>query len=163
MTDKASLFRPEAIAARVINWLDEIVLIRPVSFSMLTFIAVLLAAMVVVLFIYESYTKRSTVVGQLVPSSELIRVHSPQHGVVLERFVEEGHKVDRGAPLFRLSSERFSESRLEQASASEKLLQRRCSLNDELIKQEQLQAEDRLSLQSKLASLHREQATLAHR
>ncbi|MND45645.1 Colicin V secretion protein CvaA [compost metagenome] len=162
MTDKASLFRPEAISARGINWLGEIVLIRPVSFSLLTFIAMLLATMVVVFFIYGSYTKRSTVAGQLVPSSGLIRVHSPQYGVVLERFVEEGQKVDRGAPLFRLSSERFSDSGLVQASVSEKLSQRRRSLNEELIKQEQLQAEDRLSLQSKLASLHQERTTLAH-
>lgn len=162
MTEKLSLFRPEAIAARGINWLGEIVLIRPVSFSLLTVIAVLLAALVVVFFIYGTYTKRSTVAGQLVPSTGLIRVYSPQYGVVLKRFVEEGQKVDQGAPLFSLSSERSSDSGLVQASVSERLSLRRRSLNEELVKQEQLQTEDRLSLQSKLVSLNQERAALTH-
>ncbi|MFK0312184.1 HlyD family secretion protein [Pseudomonas sp. NPDC090233] len=162
MTGKTALFRSEALAARGINWLGEIVLIRPVSFSFLTFIALLLAAMVVAFFFYGSYTKRSTVTGQLLPSSGQMKIHSPQYGVVIERFVEEGQQVERGARLFSLSSERTSNSGLVQASVSDKLSQRRRSLKAELIKREQLQAEERLSLQSKLESLRQELETLTH-
>lgn len=162
MTGKMPLFRSEALAARGINWLGEIVLVRPVSFSLLTCIAMLLAATIVVFFLYGSYTKRSTVKGQVVPSSGQIKIYAPQYGLVLKRFVEEGQKVERGARLFSLSSERSSDSGLVQASVRQKLTQRRHSLIEELAKQEQLQAEERKSFQSKLESLRQELTTLAY-
>ncbi|OUM37766.1 HlyD family secretion protein [Pseudomonas putida] len=156
------MFRTEALAGRGLSWLGEIVLIRPVSFSLLTFIAVILGVMVVAFFSYGSYTKRSTVAGQLVPSSGQVKIYAPQYGVVLERFVEEGQNVERGERLISLSSERSSDSGLVQANVSEKLSQRHRSLKEELAKQEQLQAEERQSLQSKLESLRQELKTLMH-
>ncbi len=162
MTPKTPLFRLEALASRQVNWLGEIVLVRPVSFTVLTLIAVLFAVMVVTFFLCGSYTKRSTVPGQLVPSSGQLKIHSPQYGLVLERFVEEGQLVKRGARLFRLSSERFAgDSGPVQAEVSDQLTQRRRSLDEELTKQKQLQAEERQSLQSKLESLRQELMTLA--
>ncbi|WP_277590013.1 HlyD family secretion protein [Pseudomonas chlororaphis] len=156
------MFRLEALASRQVNWLGEIVLVRPVSFTVLTLIAVLFAVMVVTFFLCGSYTKRSTVPGQLVPSSGQLKIHSPQYGLVLERFVEEGQLVKRGARLFRLSSERFAgDSGPVQAEVSDQLTQRRRSLDEELTKQKQLQAEERQSLQSKLESLRQELMTLA--
>ncbi|MNJ24105.1 Colicin V secretion protein CvaA [compost metagenome] len=161
MTGKPPLFRPEAIAARQIDWMGEIVLIRPVSFTMLTMVAIVLAAMVVTFVFYGSYTKRSTVLGQLVPSSGQLKIHSPQYGVVLERFVKEGDRVEQGARLFRLSSERSGDTGPVQANVSDQLTQRRRSLDEELAKQQQLQVEAQQSLQSKLQSLRLELATLA--
>ncbi|BAV75590.1 putative secretion protein [Pseudomonas chlororaphis subsp. aurantiaca] len=162
MTLKTPLFRLEALASRQVNWLGEIVLVRPVSFTVLTLIAVLFAAMVVTFFLCGSYTKRSTVSGQLVPSSGQLKIHSPQYGVVLERFVDEGQLVKQGTRLFRLSSERFAGNLGPvQAEVSDQLAQRRRSLDEELTKQKQLQTEERQSLQSKLESLRQELMTLA--
>ncbi|WP_096376024.1 HlyD family secretion protein [Pseudomonas chlororaphis] len=156
------MFRLEALASRQVNWLGEIVLVRPVSFTVLTLIAVLFAAMVVTFFLCGSYTKRSTVSGQLVPSSGQLKIHSPQYGVVLERFVDEGQLVKQGTRLFRLSSERFAGNLGPvQAEVSDQLAQRRRSLDEELTKQKQLQTEERQSLQSKLESLRQELMTLA--
>lgn len=68
----SALFRPAALAAKQTNWLGEIVLIRPLSFSFLTALAAVL-----VLFLYwETYTKRSTVTGQLVPDAGLVKVYA---------------------------------------------------------------------------------------
>ncbi|AIS12690.1 secretion protein [Pseudomonas chlororaphis subsp. aurantiaca] len=161
MTLKTPLFRLEALASRQVNWLGEIVLVRPVSFTVLALIAVLFAAMVVTFFICGSYTKRSTVPGQLVPSSGQLKIHSPQYGLVLERFVDEGQLVKQGTRLFHLSSERFAgDSGPVQAEVSDQLAQRHRSLSEELTKQKQLQTEERQSLQSKLESLRQELMTL---
>ncbi|MCP2021981.1 UNVERIFIED_ORG: membrane fusion protein [Pseudomonas reinekei] len=162
VTSMTPLFRLEALASQQSNWLGEIVLVRPVSFTALTLIATLFAAMVVTFFICGSYTKRSTVAGQLVPTSGQLKIHSPQYGLVLERFVDEGQLVKQGARLFRLSSERFAgDSEPVQAEVSDQLAQQRRSLNEELKKQTQLQVEERQSLQSKLQSLRQELKTLA--
>jgi len=156
------LFRPEALTTRETNWLGAIVLVRPVSFTALTLLAGLLAAMVVMFFFYGSYTKRSSVTGQLVPSSGQLKIYSPQYGVVLERFVEEGQRVAQGDRLFRVSSERSGDSGPIQATLSEQLNLQHRSLDEELSKQQLLQAEEQQSLQSKLYSLRQELVTLAH-
>ncbi|WP_191634971.1 HlyD family secretion protein [Pseudomonas fluorescens] len=156
------MFRLEALASRQGDWLGDIVLVRPVSFTVLTLIAVLFAALVVTFFICGSYTKRSTVPGQLVPSSGQLKIYSPQYGVVLERFVDEGQSVKQGEQLFLLSSERFAGNLGPiQAEVSDQLAQRHRSLGEELTKQKQLQAEERQSLKSKLESLRQELVTLA--
>lgn len=123
-------------------------------------VALLLATMVVSFFFYGSYTRRSTVPGQLVPSSGQLKVHAPQYGVVLERFVEEGQLVEQGARLLLISSERSVDSGPVQAEVSDQLRQQRHSLEEELRKQQQLQVEERLSLDSKLQSLTQERDTL---
>ena len=161
MTLKSPLFRPESIASRQVDWLGEIILVRPVSFTVLTLLALALATTVVTFLVFGSYTKRSTVIGQLVPAAGQLRIHSPQYGLVLERFVEEGQQVRQGAHLFRISSERTAgNSGAVQAEVSEQLLQRHQSLKDELEKQKQLQTQEQESLLSKLKSLHQELKTL---
>jgi len=162
VTPPTPLFRLEAFTSRQANWLGEIVLVKPVSFAVFTIVATFFSAMVVVFFVFGSYTKRITVSGQLVPFSGQIKIRSPQYGLVLERFIEEGQPIKQGDLLFRLSSERYAgDSRPVQAEVSEQLVQRRASLSDELMKIKQLQSEERQSLQSKLSSFRRQLVTLA--
>ncbi|AJO78568.1 secretion protein [Pseudomonas sp. MRSN 12121] len=161
MTD-TSLFRQEALEARQTSWLGNIVLIRPTSFTFLTFLAMTLAASVVAVFVFASYTKRSTVSGQLAPVSGLVKVYIPQTGIVCEKWVQEGQWVKRGAPLLRVSSERYSaDASPVQANISRQLERRRDSLNDELEKVRRLQADERDSLNNKITSLQRELTMLA--
>lgn len=162
MTPETPLFRLEALTSRQSNWLGEVVLVRPFSFAVLTLIAGGFAAMVVTFFLWGSYTKRITVPGQLVPFSGQLKIHAPQYGLVLERFVDEGQPVKLGAPLFRISSERYAgDSQPVQADVNDQLTIRQRSLGDELAKTRQLQTEERQSLQSKLESLRRQLRTLA--
>lgn len=160
MTATDPLFRSEALAARQSNWLGDIVLVRPVSFTVMTLVSLLLAAMVVSFFIYGSYTRRSTVPGQLVPASGQLKIHAPQYGVVLERFVEEGQLVEQGAQLLLISSERSVDSGPVQAEISDQLQRQRLSLEEEFRKKKRLQVEARLSLDSKLQSLTKELDTM---
>ena len=80
------MFRQEALDAQHAGGLGEIVLIRPVSFTFLTLLAAAMALLVVGFFLFGSYTKRSTVSGQLVPASGQVKVHAPQAGIVPARY-----------------------------------------------------------------------------
>lgn len=156
------LFRSAAFDAQRIKWLGEIVLIRPMSFTLLTVFALAMLGVVTGFFIWGSYTKRSTVSGQLVPANGQMKVRTPQTGVVLEKFVVEGQAVTLGDPLLSISSERYgSGADPVQARVSYQLKQRRESLEQELEKNRQLHQAERDSLASKVSTLRNELGNLA--
>ncbi|WP_330565711.1 HlyD family secretion protein [Pseudomonas yamanorum] len=95
------------------------------------------------------------------PASGQVKVYAPQPGVVLKRFVQEGQAVRQGDPLYSISSERYSASAEPvQAGVSRQLGERADSLRDQVSKQKQLNAEERKSLVSKVASLQERLQTL---
>ncbi|MFA2532910.1 HlyD family secretion protein [Pseudomonas chlororaphis] len=156
------MFRREALDARQTNGLGDIVLVRPISFTVLTCLATALAVSVAAFFFFGSYTKRSTISGQLVPVGGQVKVYVPQAGIVFEKFVHEGQRVKRGEPLLTISSERYgSDAEPVQAGISRQLEHRRDSLRGELEKVLRLQLDERDSLSNKVASLQRELAILA--
>ncbi|WP_124309928.1 HlyD family secretion protein [Pseudomonas chlororaphis] len=156
------MFRREALDARQTNGLGDIVLVRPISFTVLTCLATALAVAVAAFFFFGSYTKRSTISGQLVPVGGQVKVYVPQAGIVFEKFVHEGQRVKRGEPLLTISSERYgSDAEPVQAGISRQLEHRRDSLRGELEKILRLQLDERDSLSNKVASLQRELAILA--
>ena len=69
--------------------------------------AIAVAAAVIAAVMLGSYTRRATVTGQLVPAAGVLRVFTPQTGVVLEKRVVEGQPVKKGDIMFVLGSERF--------------------------------------------------------
>jgi len=156
-----SLFREQAVAAQQSKWLGEVVLIRPLSFAFLTACAALLALLVCAFLAWGSYTKHSTVSGQLLPSSGLIKVYAPQSGIVIEQHVKEGQALQAGEILYALSSERQSSTQgATQAAISNQVEQRQASLRDELQKTRMLQQEEHSGLSNKIAGLANEVAKL---
>ncbi|KSN53155.1 HlyD family secretion protein [Pseudomonas aeruginosa] len=112
MTPQNDFFRAEALNRKMYQALGKVTLTRPVSFTFLTLLAAAMALLVVGFFLFGSYTKRSTVSGQLVPASGQVKVHAPQAGIVLRKFVQEGQAVRRGERLMVLSSERYLTSKV---------------------------------------------------
>ncbi|MBC7750924.1 MAG: HlyD family efflux transporter periplasmic adaptor subunit [Candidatus Saccharibacteria bacterium] len=156
-----NLFRTEAINAQQVRWLGNIILIRPVSFRMMTLLAVVLAAIVVVFLIFGTYTQRGMVSDQLIPNTGLVQVYAPQTGVVLQRHVLEGQAVQQGDVLYVLSSERQSSTQGDiQAAISGQVKSRVQSLQDEFNKTESIQLNDRAALNNKIADLQLELANL---
>jgi len=156
-----SLFRDQALAAQHTKWLGQIVLIRPLSFTLLTIFAAILALVVCTFLTWGSYTKHSTISGQLIPNTGLIKVYAPQTGIVFEQQVKEGQQVKAGDVLYVLSSERQSSTQgATQAAISRQVEQRQASLRDELQKTRQLQVEERSGLNNKVAGLTNELAKL---
>ncbi len=151
------LFRHAALNAQKNHWLGTILLARPVSYLLLTGLAIIFALIVVVFMACATYTKRSTVMGQLVPETGLLKVYAPQLGLVVEKKVQEGQLVKQGDILFVLSSERYSDGQGSvQASISAQHTQQRQSLRDEIVKTRLQQHDEQQALQSRLLGTQEE-------
>jgi membrane fusion protein len=155
------LYRTEALNARQVKWLGEIVLIRPVSFSFLCALAGGLAVAVLIFLFFGTYTKRTSVSGQLVPDLGLVKVYVPQYGIVVKKNVVEGQAVKRGDVLYVLSSERYSDTQGSvQATISRQVNARRTSLQEALDKTRRLNEEERAALLNRISGLESELAKI---
>ena len=89
----SSLFRTEAKSERERAWLGRIVVIRPVSFTVLSWAAFTLALAIGGLFIFGEYTRKARLTGYLAPSAGIARVTAHQQGRVEAVHVREGDQV----------------------------------------------------------------------
>ena len=103
----AALFRTEALAEQHTATEGRIVLIPRLSMTLVALAAMAVAASVITALMLGSYTRRATVTGQLVPTAGVLKVHTPQAGVVLEKRVIEGQRVNKGDIMFVLGSDRL--------------------------------------------------------
>lgn len=101
------LFRKEVFVAQQNKWTGQVILTRPFSFLFLTFCAFLIALCIIIFLIFGSYTNKTTVEGQLLPTMGVVRVYSSDIGTITHKFVEDGNFVKAGEPLFKLSTSRF--------------------------------------------------------
>lgn len=157
------LFRTAALNANQVKWLGEIVLARPISFLALTSFAVAMAALIVAFMFLGSYTKRSTVAGQLVPDVGVLKVYVPQASIVIEKRIREGQRLKKGEILYTTSSERQSTTQDGiQATISHQVALRQHSLRTELSQMRRLQQDDERALRKKIDGLQAELANVVH-
>jgi membrane fusion protein len=157
----SKLFRDEALAAARSETLGAIVLIRPLSLTVLTTLAVALALATAAFLSVGSYTERSTVPGQLVSDAGLVKIYAPQSGIVVERHIIEGAQVRAGDVLFVISSERSSVSQgATQETISATVEKRQASLKAELESTQVLERSDRAALEGKLQGIRTESTEL---
>ena len=143
---RRELFRREALEFSRDKSLGEVVLIRPLSFSLLTGTAVVFALALVAFAVFADYTRKAHVIGYLAPDKGLIKVYAPQAGTLVEKHVKEGQQVKQGDTLFVLSTEHSSRENAEaQGAGIEKLKERRANLAKELSKQDSI---DNVQIQS---------------
>ncbi|MGE5469500.1 MAG: HlyD family secretion protein [Bacteroidota bacterium] len=148
------LFRSAALTAHRTKTLGNIILIRPLSYRVLSAVAAVSALIVIIFFTWGTYTKRSTVIGQLLPDTGLVKVYVPQLGVVQEKQVSEGQSVTAGQVLYVLSSERQSSTLGSiQANISHQVESRRLSLQEEMGKTRRLQQDEREALLKRIEGL----------
>ena len=101
-----SFFRRETEEARAASWLGSIVLIRPVSFTVLTVCALATAAILAAYFIGGHYTRKARLTGVLAPTEGVMRIVAQQAGMVTSIAVREGDDVERDAPLVVMTDPR---------------------------------------------------------
>jgi len=93
------LFREEVMQARRTSWLGGISLVQPLQAWVFASAAAIAATSVVVFLCIGTYTHRSTVTGQLVPTKGLATVMAPATGVLTRLDVREGQRVEAGQIL----------------------------------------------------------------
>lgn len=102
-----SLFRSEvSVKKRDENFFGDVVLIRPVSFSVYTTLFVIFMIALGLFLFFGQYASKETVVGVVNPQSGLVKVYAPQRGIVLSRAVNEGNEVSEGDVIYFVSTER---------------------------------------------------------
>ena len=171
------LFRAEALARQQRPWLGTITMVRPLSHAVWTALACAMGLALVAFVTWGSYTRRTTLAGQLMPSTGLVRVQVPQSGVVLQMRVQEGDTVAQGQPLLELGSDRQSASTSAdpvlatsgprsspgvQATVSARVRQRGDSLAAQIDHTRALQAEESGALTHRLARLGAQADALAN-
>jgi membrane fusion protein len=126
------MFRREALEHAHAPRMGTVLLARPLSHALLTWMFAGIAAAILAFFILAQVTRSAQVSGVLLPARGLIRVQCRQPGVVLERHVEEGQRVRAGDLMFVLGGDTTSARYGEVAQTVATLLQvRRDSLTQE--------------------------------
>lgn len=119
------LFRKEALDAKRAGWLGGISLAQPMRLWVLTMAAALCGLAVALFLTLGTYTRRSTVAGQLVPAKGLASVLAPSTGVVSSLDVVEGSRVQEGQRLAVVTVPRATEAGGDALAALEQRMERR--------------------------------------
>lgn len=152
-----SLFREEVLRAKRSHWLGTVSLVQPMGWRLLTLVAIAVAGSAVLFISLTSYTRRSTVSGQLVPVQGLITVLAPTTGLLSWLDVREGEQVTAGGDLALVSMPRAILREGSMSAAIEHRLQQRqdALLASREAAQSQLQAQSE-GLGGQLATARRE-------
>ena len=121
-----------------IKWIGDVILIRPMSFTLLTTITASITVIIIAFFYWGTYTKRTTAKGQLVPNTGLIRVYSNDLGVLEEKFVNDGQKIKINDNLLKIKMKKFSNIGDNNLLIEQQILSKREELNIEKIKIQEL-------------------------
>jgi membrane fusion protein len=100
------LFREESEEARANAWLGRVLLTRPLSFTLLTWVSTLIVLILAGLFSIAEYTRKARVLGVLAPTTGVVKIVSSQAGVVQSIHAPEGATVDRDSPILTITDPR---------------------------------------------------------
>jgi membrane fusion protein len=156
----STLFRPEVFEARRDTWLGEIMLVRPVSFTLLAAVACFLAFAVIAFLVWGEYTRKAKASGYIVPGQGLIKIVAQQTGIIAELRVREGQTVEQGDVLAVLNSERAIAGGGSLAEVGKQLEVRRASLNQDRGKIDTLYGQQARALGDRMTHLRAELAQL---
>ncbi len=154
------LFRPEAVEAQSQQWLGQVLLVRPLSLRVTSWVAVAMLAAVLLLAASTSYTRKATASGVVVPDRGLIRLVPSAPAVVLDRQVVEGQTVQAGDRLFVLALDRADFDGQVRGKVQRSLVERRQSLEGALRQQQGLAAERQAAWARRLDALAAERNQL---
>lgn len=105
-----SLFRQQALDAKVSQLAGNIILARPISIRLAALVSGCIMLALGIFVSCGEYTRKVRVPGQIVPATGAIRVVASQFGRITTRHVHEGDTVERGQVMFELSNERMGAS-----------------------------------------------------
>ena len=119
------LFRKEVLEARRTGWLGSISLTQPLRLWVLTAFASTAALAIVLFLVFGTYTRRSRVVGQLVPVQGMATVLAPATGIVSRVDIPEGGQARAGETIAVVTMPRATVADGDTLAALEARLQRR--------------------------------------
>ena len=106
----SSLFRKEALENKQNSVMGDVILIRPLSFYVLTGFIVFFTVCLFVLLFLGKYADKQVVHGRLIPDTGIVKIFAPKAGVISGINVKDGDLVKKGQVLMTLDSESSLES-----------------------------------------------------
>ncbi len=97
------LFRKQALDYQRERLYGEVILIQPVSFTILTFFLVFVTCLIIIFLFMNTYTKRERVAGYIFPDQGMVPIYPSQQGILSKINVSEGKYVKKGDDLFSIS------------------------------------------------------------
>lgn len=101
----SDLFRKEVIDKQSSKHLGDVFVATPLSFWAITLLIGALVAGIIAFAIFGEYARKERVTGVLTPSAGLVDVVPTRPGNFEEIYVQIGHQVRKGDPLFRLTND----------------------------------------------------------
>jgi membrane fusion protein len=149
---RLSFFRNESLRDRN-SWIGRpsIALGLPVTIS--TFASVTLAAGLVALIAFGSYTRRVDLNGTMLPASGLALVTAPSSGWVRHLAVKEGDTVPEGAVLYTIDVDTVTKHGGAQQAIASALMVQRQRLQEEIQRRQMLADEMQEQMRQKIANL----------
>lgn len=149
-----SLFRQEAMNAQQESQYGGVVLLQPLSFSLVAIAAVVIVLAAFALLVFGQYTQKVAAQGSLQPVGGITRLASDRQAIVTRMQVKEGDRVKAGQTLFTLSTEKEStDGTRVHASINAAYDSQIKSLDAELAAQRRLIDDETRSSQERLAQL----------
>ncbi|MGD9592911.1 MAG: HlyD family efflux transporter periplasmic adaptor subunit [Candidatus Berkiella sp.] len=103
----SSLFRKEALEHRKDRLYGDVILLQPLSKTVLVSIVVVICLLLVTFIFWGTYARKETVHGYLLPDKGIVKTYAPQAGVTIDDIlIREGDEVKSGQVLLTLRSER---------------------------------------------------------
>lgn len=158
----APLFRQEALDSLRSQQYGSITLVPGASSRWLALVGLCVIVGLTALISLGSYTRRTTVGGQVYPTEGLLRVTAVQPGVIVEQLARDGQNVKRGDKLFVLSADRMGTDNVDyQRAIATQIESRRRSLEDDLKRSTQTEQQEAEQLKRRMVSLRAEQEQVA--
>ena len=156
MNEPIKLFRQQAIDYQRDSWMGEILLVRPMSYTILTAMFAAMAVATVGYLVLGEYTKKARASGYIVPDQGLLKIYPQAPGFVVTLKVKEGDSVKEGQVLAVITTERTGSQGNTQAEIAKQIERRRQSLRDQAVKTHLMYADQIESADKRLMQLTRE-------
>jgi hypothetical protein len=157
------VFHQEAVEVQRREWLGSILVAAPLSRWLLAALALSLAPAIVRSLCFGHYTRRETVIGQLVASAGLLNIAAPSVGTIYPRARARWTSRQGGDVLLEPSSEQDSATLGDTRGAlvGQQLDAQRAQLRADLLNQQQLSQQQAAGWRPKAILLRAQLAQLA--
>ena len=99
------LFRREALEHQRTRLWGEVILMQPLGYRIITVLLLVMVLAAGVFLTGQSYARKETVSGYLVPEGGLSQIMSQRGGIVEAIYASPGDRLDKGAPIARIRLE----------------------------------------------------------
>jgi membrane fusion protein len=157
-----SLFREESLENTKVRSIGSVILVPHLSGWLISLLFSFLAICVLIFLWQGSHTRRVTTTGQIIPAEGLIRVYTPQAGIVMQKHVTDGQLVTKGSLLFVINSDRIvGNSREMHADMATQVSSRQRSLQEQMNRYRLAKKEELESVQQRIENLEEDAVTVA--